>query len=289
MNKKRSLFVMFGLFVILLSFSLVIAQENETMPVDNETENEVDVMQRNSFGTEMMLHQLKRNIGIKIFQANAVIDYVQERGNDTSNLEAIVVLLEDLNLSIDSIDTTNRTEAVKEFIDIKLQAKDLVEQFRNESHLYLNENDRRSLRAQFISIERDRLNTLRERIRNSEREFLKEQAGKVLDIIGRNKERIMERISNDSNFTSHQVRLEIRNEYNNLSEGGREEARLRLREDAIEGKRQRAAALEEAKKNREQRLSDIMDKRMEILRQRGLENASVGSSNFSNWVRGQGR
>ncbi|MDP3966629.1 MAG: hypothetical protein Q8Q04_03800 [archaeon] len=241
---------------------------NETEgEIDNETENEIEVMKTTSVGAKMRLLQLERKIGIKIFEMQTIIDYIQNNTqngtdvnstenstvNNTADLESILAELKTLNSSISNISSENKTEAVQSFVDIKLRARELVKEFREKALTLLNENDKRSLRALFIEIEKNHLKGLKDKIREKEKELWKEEVRRVLEKMGKGNNGLLERIDGEENITAEDIRSHLKGEYGNLSSEERDEARLKLREYQKERNEEIKEALREAEKKRLER------------------------------------
>lgn len=249
--------------------------------IENETNNEVEIMISTNLGAQMRIYQLRRSLEIKIFEARAVRDYIENKGNDTSSLDSIIVELQVLNSSLNNVSFNNKTEAVQSFVDIKSQSRDLVNQFRQEAVLYLNETDKGSLRAQFIQIEKDRLQNLKDEINELRKQVWEEQIRGLFGIFGRNESFIIEKIRNQTNLTDDELRKRLNQEFGNLSQQEKDKAQSKMIEEFKSRERERINALEEIQKNQRDRLQSSLQMRAQILKERGLLNKSERAQNFS--------
>lgn len=248
--------------------------ENET-EIDNETEKEIQTIHAFQHGANVRILQLKRSLRIKIFEAQTVINYMKNNSiGNTTKLEILLSQLKALNESISNISTTNKTEAIKSFVDIKLQAKRIINEFRVEAGKYLNEENKKSLRALFVKIERDKLKELRNELIKEKRELLKEQAKKLLQRIGRNDTTIIQGIQNGT-YSAEQIREILRKKYLKIKAANKSRIKEKLEEQEKEIQKERIEALKEAQKNLQERLKEAKKKRDERAHKyRGKENGT---------------
>ncbi len=247
--------------------------------IDNETEHEVEIMQGTRPGAQIRVLQLERSIEIKVLEAQAVLNYIQNKtSNYTSNLQDIINKLQNLKNEAGNVSITNRTYAAGQFVSIKSQAAILVREFRGNASVYLNENDRKSLQAQFNQIERNSFQDTRKQIEDLQKELWREQIQKVLNRFGRNDSELLDRL-NQSNITTEEIRSRLQEDFSNLSSQQRENAQIKLREDAIQLQQQKLDALKQVEKEREQQINRSLNQLRSI-----QEREANRSENINNFV-----
>ena len=124
------------------------AEEEES--VDEVTEDEIEDMDLPA-GVQLRILQLERQLLRKILRANVVIGFLQDKGEDTSELEEIVAELELLKEDA-SVIPDDGEEAVKKFVDIKKETKKLVKRFRRLVRDLTDQVDRDEISSLFEDI-----------------------------------------------------------------------------------------------------------------------------------------
>ena len=235
--------------------------DNES-EIDSETENEIQIMHTFQYGAKVRLLQLKRSLGIKIFEAQTVIDYMKNNSiGNTTKLELILSQLKALNESVSEISTTNKTQAIQSFVDIKLQAKKIINEFRIEAIKYLNENDKKSLRAIFVKIDKNKLKELKNKLRDEKRELLKEQTRKLLQRMGENNTALIQGIQNGT-YSAEKARKILRKKYTAVKAVEKSKIRKKLEEQRKEIQKDKVKVLKEARENIQERLKEAKQKRI---------------------------
>lgn len=263
--------------LILVSFMCVVgAEENETsinIEIDSETQEEIEIMD-SSIGAEMRLLQLERALKIRILHMEAILEVVKEDINDSSELESIIeemnMLVEEVqNISVERADQ----EAVQKFVDVKLDARDLVSRFREIARPLLTEEDVQELRQRFVEIDRDEVQELREKIRERRRELNSQRAKRVLGLMGVNDEELINRIR-EGEVSPREIRARLKEHYVGLGENRMTEIRERVRDNYIERREFRARSVLRAQEERLDRVSDRLRTRAERLEKAGFVKAS---------------
>lgn len=226
---------------------------NET--IDNETQNQIGMMQSSGIGAKIRVLELQRSIEVKILEAQAVLSYIQtnKTSTNTSSLSDIITNLQALKNQIGNVSITNKTYTVQQFVNIKSQAMTLIKEFRSNASQYLNDSDKRSLKAQFNQIEKSSFKNLRSQIHSLQKQLWVEQVKNVLSRIGKKDQGLLNKL-NQSNMTAQQIRQQLIEDYKNLSIKQRTQAQIKLREDAIKTEQEKLSTLRNIQKNISQRI-----------------------------------
>ena len=199
----------------------------------NETEDEIEVMEHTR-GAEMRLLQLEKAIKRRVLWGNAVIDRLQEKNINTTELEGIISdldgLTDDVEAEIDALGTKSKNETVRGFIRIKMEAKNLTKEFRQTARPLLNASDNSALRVKFSELDRDELDELKNRIRERHREFNSERLGDLIDKLGIDGDEIVQKYENGEITLDEALKM-VKEEF----KGEVEEERERIRERLMNG------------------------------------------------------
>ncbi len=241
MNKSRFVIVFFALMLMvsLVNLASVIAQEtntntetsvnsgsgdtnaqvNSSTTIDTETQKEVESMHE-GLGAKVRVIQLKIAITRKIFQANIVIDYLKEKGKNTTELEDIVAQLEILKNETDTIkDLTNREEAIKKFVDIKKDSRTLIANFKTKAKDLLTDFDREEIakrREQRKDELENQIKAIRSELDSIKDSFHEEQVKRILEKMNVTDEELLQKVRSGE-ITIPELKKELKEKYDNLS------------------------------------------------------------------------
>ena len=203
---------------------------------ENETEDEIEVMEHTR-GAEMRLLQLEKAIKRRVLWGNAVIDRLQEKNISTTELEGILSeldgLTDDVEAEIDALGTKSRNETVREFIRIKMEAKNLTKEFRQTARTLLNASDNSALRMRFSELDRDELEELKNRIRERHREFNSERLADLIEKLGIDGDEIVQKYENGE-ITLEEALKMVKEEFRNKVDEEKARVRERLRNESEE-------------------------------------------------------
>ena len=268
MNTKKTMSIMvFGLLILSI-IPFAIAQEIE---IDKATQAEIRSM-ASSHGAEVRLLQLEISLTKNILKVEAVIEYLNDLGEDTIAMQEVLDKLVTLREEVQSADFETE-DAVEQFVAFKQDAKDLIVEFREvrtDIHEILTEEQLAELREIFNGINKESNNELkqiREKIMTGARMHNAERIRKVPGVLGGNQEQILNQLQNGEMNLS-QVRTKMRLQIQNMSEEEKEGAFVMAREEKI--KRNVFA------RNAEKRARDFYQNRMENYPD-GMNNAYGGN------------
>ena len=195
------------------------AQVNSSTTIDTETQKEVESMHE-GLGAKVRVIQLKIAITRKIFQANIVIDYLKEKGKNTTELEDIVAQLEILKNETDTIkDLTNREEAIKKFVDIKKDSRTLIANFKTKAKDLLTDFDREEIakrREQRKDELENQIKAIRSELDSIKDSFHEEQVKRILEKMNVTDEELLQKVRSGE-ITIPELKKELKEKYDNLS------------------------------------------------------------------------
>ncbi len=210
---------------------------------DEETIEEIEIIQY-KFGAEVRLLQLEKVLTRNIMIGEKIIEILQELEVDTTELELILTEMELLNEEIQSADP-NSEDAVEQFVDMKNESINLTKEFRVTLHGLLDEEAVVSLREQMKDFYKEEMQSLREQIRNMIRNFNRNRLHSIYEIIGLFGEELLEQY-NDGEVTIAEVKIQLREYFNNLTKEERQHLFAELKMNNIRGVIHAKAAFEDA-------------------------------------------
>jgi ElaB/YqjD/DUF883 family membrane-anchored ribosome-binding protein len=181
---------------------------------------------------------LKRQILIRTINAQKIVDYFNENGKDVSVLETILSELNSMVEEVDSVVSGEIQISVERFVDLKKNSEDLIRQFREEVHANTDESDRSEIRERFNAVNSEEIQDINEEIREAMMFLRQNQVQRILNHIGVNDVAILRMVASGE-ITVDELRLRLRNVYNDLSEERKEDVRVRIREDRVEIREER--------------------------------------------------
>ncbi|MBT4257844.1 hypothetical protein HOD88_01520 [archaeon] len=231
MNTKKTMSIMvFGLMMLSV-IPFAIAQEIE---IDQATQAEIRSM-TSSHGAEVRLLQLEISLTKNILKGEAVIEYLNDLGEDTDSLQEVLDKIIALREEVQNADS-EAEDAVEQFVAFKQEAKDLIIEFREartDIHEILTEEQLAELRQIFNGINQESNNELkqiREKIMTGARMHNAARFRKVPGVLGGNQEQVLNQLENgDMNLS--QVRTQMRLQIQNMSDEEKEGAFVRAREE----------------------------------------------------------
>lgn len=199
------------------------AQANDTTPavtelnpetsepiVDASTMNEIAAMQI-APGAKVRLLQLEKAVLKAILRGEKVIEFISENypAEDTNELRAIVEELKILKEEIASVQPkANDENTVKQFIDLKNDARSLVKQFRDAASEILKDKNKDGLAEKFKEIDWSEYKKLQEQIVAQIREYNAQRLEEVFSKLETKKSEIIEKVRNGE-MTMNQARQEL--------------------------------------------------------------------------------
>ncbi|MDO8508579.1 MAG: hypothetical protein Q7S27_02745 [Nanoarchaeota archaeon] len=245
---------------------------NVTIEIDQETEVEVEVMTE-SHGAEMRLLQLERKINRAILHMEETINFLKAKNKTVTELEPIVVEMKALLEEVKKAPTDKTEEAVKKFIEIKSDAKDLIKKFRETVKSLLSEEDKKELKSKFENIDKTKLEDIKKKIQERKRMLNAERVKKILEKMEINDEELLNQIKS-GNMSSSQLKIKLVERYNGLGDSAKESIRIRIKEQYEKRIEMRIGHIIKAKEGQFERQSERLKERAKKLERAGYQKAS---------------
>jgi hypothetical protein len=242
---------------VLLAVDCVDEDENE---VDDETEDEIEQI-GNNHGAMMRFLQLEFAIKKRVLWMNAVIDRIDNNGDEVTELREVVVEMNLLAEEAENVDfSMSKDELVKLFIDIKEDARELVKKFRRIARAQLNESDNSFLRTRFSEIEKDDLKELRDKIRDKRRDYNRERTKKFLDDMDIEDGELLKKIEN-GDISKEEIVRRLREKRRSLGQSMESKFESKVREEANDRRIEVRKEIKEFIDGREVRIEERMKER----------------------------
>lgn len=239
------------LAVLVLGFAPgVLANENDT---NSTNETQVRPMQT-PHGAEVRLLQLEKQLVRAKLHGEQIVDALEKQNASTGNLSGILAEFDVMILEVQEaraeLNRTNTTEnAVRVFVALVHDARQLTKEFREATRALLREADKRQLKDDLEKIDRDELKDFDERIKHARREYNAENAKKTLERIGVRVDDELHKRIKEGRVDGDDLRDEMKERVRELTTDEREEAIAKLREEAARARIAALARIEEAQKH----------------------------------------
>jgi len=276
---KKLLPVVFVTLIAMSVFSAAVLAD------DNETENETNTLKEvkimaDQRGAGVRLLQLENRIERNIIFGEAVIEKIKENNVsfDTTQLEALLEELKALKEEVTGINTStiNKTEAVRLFVDLKKDAIDICQQFREMARTAFSENEIETFRERTETRVRVRMGEMNQKLKEAIREYNGEHIAEVLGDIGQQNQELIDRIKNGE-ISPGGIKSELAKMISQLNREMKRSAVMKMAEkesrDAVNARQ----AWEKAKNN-------YLERKTERLRER-LQNLEEKNANLTEKLR----
>ncbi|MFH1358438.1 MAG: hypothetical protein ABIH37_00955 [archaeon] len=272
------------LIITLLIFSiapaLVIADDEDDQNLENidtQTQVETEIMD-SSIGAQIRILQLQRQLQLKLLHMQAVVDVLNAKSADTTALTGISEELKLLINEAKTIPTTNTEEAVKQFVEIKLDAKDLVKQFREITSTLLTNEDKEALRLRIREINDSELQEIKNQIKDLNNGLNIERLRKTMQHMSIEDEALIAQVESGE-ITAKQAFEQLKEQHKALIQEKKQESRENFIQEKIQRRTQQIDKITEIKTNRLNTIQERLQERAQILEQKGFENASLRLQN----------
>jgi hypothetical protein len=234
-------------------------EEPEERGIDEETEEEIEIM-NNTLGAEIRLLQLEKAITKNLLKGERAVSVLQAMNYNTTDLESI---LAELRQVLEEVQAANASDndSVQIFVDLKLDAKNLTNQFRVAVRNLLGDEKIKNLRERVREIAGDELQNYSKKIRNRVKQFNRNQIHRLYGIIGVN-DTLAEQYQNE-NVSIEEVKSQISKMVNKQIKEKRQQIFLELKRGNInkinyanEEAADAALNLEERQQNRRENRSE---------------------------------
>ncbi len=245
------------------------SDENETEdPVDDETEEETVIM-NTSLGAEIRLLQLEKAITKNLLKGEMVVDVLKALNYNTSDLEAV---LSEMKLVLEEIQAADpqANNSVEVFIDIKSDAKNLTEQFRETTNDLLGDVKYKEIKEQIREIVSDELQNYSKQIQNRIKQFNRNQIYRLYGIIGEGNNSLVNEYMNGTSSLA-QVKMQLCKMVNMKMKEKRNEIFSTLKKEKIQNKNHANSEAENAAASFSQREHERLQRRLEQANNTGNE------------------
>ena len=235
MNKSViGAFLIMALTISMLPAVMAADTQQNTLPPGEETQiqQEVQIM-NNGLGAQIRLLQLEKTIDIHIAIGNKVIEKAQELNKTTTDLEAIIVQMQDLKKEVQQTNAT-ADNAVQQFVDLKEEAINLTKEFRDTVRTLFTDEEIQQLREEQQQIRQQRRQEAKE-IRQKIREYNQQRLEQLKTQLGLNIQNIVNEMK-QGNITTEQAKQMIKEEVMKLTPAKRREIYNKAKEARIKQK-----------------------------------------------------
>jgi len=198
--------------------------------VDEGTAEETDLISESNLGSKVRLLQLKRSAEKSYVTAVEVITVLSAKGEDTSELESILTEIKLVKEEIDALDPASET-AVKNFVSIKDDIKDLNKQFRDAAKPLLTAEDKKAIREAVK--ESEEITSVNEEIKAEMRELNAARVEQMLEKMGVSDPDLIAKIK-AGETTPGEVRKALKTHYKELPKEDKKAIKEKLRESREE-------------------------------------------------------
>ena len=252
------------IIVFMLAVSLTPLALADDVEIDAETQSEVEAMEY-QYGAEIRLLQLEKSITTNILKGEEVISVLEGLEYNTTELEAILFELELLLDEVQSVDA-NSTNATQEFIDLKSDAKELTEDFREAVHGLIDDVTVEGLRERIRNMTCEKVQNLTSKIQNKVRLYNRNQLHRVYGILGEHNESILNQYQN-GNVTKEQVKNQINKIVNQMTKQKRNQIFAELKESMIRGRIQTRLCVDNATEGFQERKQVRLNGRLQAVQE----------------------
>ena len=236
--------------------------------VDDEDEKEVKIMLESNNGAKLRILQIQKATTKAYIIASTVIDYLDDKGENVSELELLLNEIDVLKEEAFALDPDDEN-SVDEFVRIKKDLKDVAAEFRKIAAQMVTLADRREL----DTLVRDALNDsedladLQDEIIKARNAVNAQRVRNMLQRMGFDNDELITKIR-QGKISEKEIAKALRERYKKLPPKKKEIARKKLAEQIKEREMLRKKAVQKIK---QKELERIKDKTRDELRQRALK------------------
>jgi hypothetical protein len=237
MEIQNKVAIVLLLLIAISIIPLVIAEDNTTAAqdthsdVDAETQHEIGAIVSPP-GAEVRLLQLEKALTANILNGEEVVKYIVAK-NASINVTKANKILDDMALLLDDVKAapTNGTgeELAQNFVDLKSEAINLTQQFRQEVKGLITPSDRQALMGRLNSIKHPELDRLDNAIKDAKHQYNAEQVTALFTSLGIQNETLIQAVK-DGTATKSDIKSAIKSALASLTSEQEKEAMLKLKE-----------------------------------------------------------
>ena len=232
--------------------------------VDEATKKEMKIA-NSPFGAEVRLLQLEKVISRSILQGNEAIEALKKAGKDTTSLQATLTELEDLRTEVQNADP-KAEDAVVIFVDLKQDAKDLVNEFRTKVKSLVSADEvkelRQKIKAKIKEADASALQDINGKIKAQMHAYNTDRLKQMFEALGIKNDELLQKFANGE-ATQADVMSEIKAKLKSLPKEQRKETMQKLKEAGLKQNISMKSMLEKVRLNHLQRRENRLTKRLE--------------------------
>lgn len=243
--------------------------ENETEdPVDNETEEQIEIM-NNSRGAEIRLLQLEKAITKNLLKGEMAVDVLKALEYNTSDLE---VILAEMRLVLEEVQAADpqANNSVEVFVGLKSDAKNLTTQFRETIKELLDDVRYKEIKEQIKNVTSNDLQNYSKQIRNRIKQFNRNQIYRLYGIIGEGNNSLVNEYMNGTSSLA-QVKMQLCKMVNMKMKEKRNDIFSTLKKEKIQNKNNANSEAGNATASFLQREQERLQRRLEQANNSGNE------------------
>ncbi len=246
--------------------------------VDEETENELRAMD-GLRGREMRLLQLEKSISVSILKAQSIVDAVNELNISSQELELILNELSEIKNEVVSANISSE-DSVQNFVDLKKDARELVQNFRKTVHEVIPKEDLKELKLMVEKVDKSELKELRDRIKEKRDEYNANKLSHFFGKLGLEKKELIQGIK-EGKLNLKEARQEIKSRMGEMTKEEKRQAFSDIKKERVKAKLDVKSKFNKLKENIKERKQERKDRRVEKLDKdgkRGLKSKQVRNS-----------
>ena len=194
MKMKLSILVVCVILGISTTFAYAENGEGSNVNIDKHTYSQIKVF-NNPDGAEIRFSQLEKSVTNNIYKGQLIIKNLSELGYETLDLETILAEMELLLGEIQAVDV-NDSEAVYLFVELKQDAIDLSNEFREALNQLLDDETRAALEEAIKNNICEKAKGLQSSIQNKVKLYNAEQLEEIFRIMGESNNQDLQKYKN---------------------------------------------------------------------------------------------
>ena len=272
MNKKT---IVALLLMLVLFASIVIAEETTELSEDDQK----DIGPINyGLGAEVRLLQLEKRITRNILVGTKVVEAIQEY-NSSTDVTELDSILDEMEVLLDEVKNTKiegtSEELAQKFVDMKSDAINLSQEFREKSKPYINAEVRVLIVNKTKNIEKDELKNISDIIKDARNDYNAYRLNLTLTALGIEDNELIEKVRNGT-ATVQEIKDVIKEYLKGLTSDEKKEPLMKIKEArskrAVYGQAVKAIIIS----NKLQRMSNRLEIRSDKLNNWSLKLAEKG-------------
>ena len=232
---KMKIYMLMAITLMVISSSFAFADEAEEgdgfeVQIDDDTKSEIEIMDTTE-GVVLRLLQLKKAVTCNIEKGDYLVSYLSDLDGDTLELEAI---LAEMRLLLEEIQQINSdsSEVVYLFVELKQDALDLSNEFRDAMYIIVDDETREMLQISMETLICKQAAALDEQLKDQIVVYNGRQLRFLLEILGDSDSSLLQGYQ-DNTMSLTKVNQQLASKILVLSEDAQFQIYSELKEDDI--------------------------------------------------------